>query len=205
MKVRDLLQALGDIDDRYLIEQYEPIRGEKNIKGNENIFRKEVIIMDRKILNLVAIVAFLIVMLSIGISSMNKNSESDIVERIQINNPITEVNSIDEMKNYLGFDVPLLDKEVESYIVIGDDDYAAHARIIYKDGTQFNMEEGNSNVSGIYGGTVIKEEIINNIKVTFYSYESIVYANWTKDGYSYSYQSDNSDIDEEELNILLNY
>jgi len=111
------------------------------------------------------------------------------------------------MKKYLGFDVPVLNKEVENYLVIGDDNYATHARIIYKDGTEFNMEKGLSDVSGIYGATLVKEEKIDNVNVKFYKYEfentKNNYIIWEINGFSYSYSNDNNEITENEVTELI--
>lgn len=140
MKVKDLVRALGDIDDKYIVEIDEPIKKEKRSAFQNNVkkvnFRNEVIIMDRKILEIAAIVILVVVIFSVGMINKSKNGgESSSTELVQIANPITEVKSKEEMKKYLGFDVPVLNKEVESYIVIGEGKYATHARVIYKDGS----------------------------------------------------------------------
>ena len=108
---------------------------------------------------------------------------------IQIVNPLTEVKSLEEMKKYLGYDVPTIkDKKITSYIVIGEGKYATHARIVYEDESSFEMEKGtNKDVSGIYGGKLNKKETINNYKVSIYTMEDIIYATWSDPNYSYSY------------------
>lgn len=113
-------------------------------------------------------------------------------ELVQVANPLMEVNSVDEMEKYLDFKVPALDKEVEAYIVIVDENnYPKTARIEYKDGSTFNMEYGSNDVSGIFGGTLEKTEEINKTDVKFYTYtddssNEVEYAIWEKDGFSYS-------------------
>ena len=107
------------------------------------------------------------------------------------------------MQKYLGFEVPIIvDKEVEKYVVIGKDKRATHARVIYKDKSEFNMEKGDSDVSGIYGGTKIKDESIGGVKVIINKYEDTIYALWIYDGFSFSYSKVNSN--ENELNIDIN-
>lgn len=207
MKVKDLLRALGDIDDKYLIEKYETIKERRSPKVDNNVkkvdFRKgKIITLGRGSLG-VATIAILAVII-VSMSMINKREgEGQISDLIQIANPITEVESIEEMKKYLGFDVPVLEKNVEAYIVIGEDKYATHARIMYQDDTKFEMEKGNSDVSGIYGGIPEKEEIINNIKVQFYSFENTKYVIWSKNGYSYSYSNSNGEVSKTELEKLL--
>jgi hypothetical protein len=102
------------------------------------------------------------------------------------------------MSKYLGYNVPIIkNKEVSSYIVIGEDKYAEHARIIYKDNSQFEMEKGtNKDVSGIYGGKLKQKETINNYEVSMYTMEDILYATWSDSNYSYSYSIGSGNIEE---------
>lgn len=115
-------------------------------------------------------------------------------KKLKIANPLTEVSNVEEMQKYLGFKVPLIAaKEVNRYIVIGKDKYANHARIIYKDNSQFDMEKGDSDVSGIYGGEEIKKESIGGSNITIYKYEDTIYALWKDREFSYSYAMLNQD------------
>ena len=107
-------------------------------------------------------------------------------EFVQVVNPIVEVGSLNEMEEKLDFKVPALDKEAETYIVLVIDGYPAQARIKYADGSEFDMKYGSGDVSGIYGGELVKEENIEGTKVSFMKYEDISYAIWEKDGFSYS-------------------
>lgn len=198
MKVKELLQALGDIDDKYLAEEYVSV-SKKAENEKENFKRKEVIVMSKKILSIAAVLIIAVVIIGVGVINKNNNGKIAVTDLLQIANPITELDSEEEMKKYLGFDVPVLDKEVESYIVIGEDKYATHARIIYKDGTVFEMEKGDKDVSGIYGATLEKEETISDIKVSFYSLEELKYATWENNGFSYSYSNSNGNVDVSEI------
>ena len=116
-------------------------------------------------------------------------------EFVQVVNPLMQVNSVEEMEEYLDFSVPVLDKEVENYIVLVIDGYPTQARIRYHDGGSFDMKHGSGDVSGIYGGSLVKEENINGTKVSFMNYEDINYAIWEKDGFTYSL-SGNDDLNE---------
>lgn len=130
----------------------------------------------------------------VGVFIFNKNQNDG--ELVQIKNPLTEVKNQEEMKKYLGFDVPIInDKEVESYIVIGDDKYAEQGRIIYNDGSEFDMAKGKKDVSGIYGENLKQKEIINNNEVSIFTMENIIYATWNDSKYSYSYSVKNSNIE----------
>ena len=114
-------------------------------------------------------------------------------EFVKVVNPIMEVNSLEEMEEYLDFSVPVLEKDVESYIVLVIDGYPTQARIKYQDGMNFDMKHGSGDVSGIYGGILVKEETIEGIKVSFMCYEDINYAIWENKGFTYSL-SGNEDL-----------
>lgn len=145
------------------------------------------------------IISLIIIALVLGIIFLFKKSSEKLM---RIENPITEVKGLNEMKKYLGFDVPSLNKSVKKYYVIGDTDYAMHARIIYYDDTQFEMEKGITDVSGIFGGVLEKEEVIEGINVKYYSYEDTKYIIWSNNDYSYSY-SDYDSLDNDEVLSLI--
>lgn len=135
-----------------------------------------------------------------GILLHNVSSGRPDPEYLQIANPLLEVASEEEMEKYLDFDVPVLEKEVDAYIVIVLDDYPEIGRIIYKDGGIFDMKYGTGDISGIYGGVFIKEEMINHVKISFYQYEDIRYALWETGGFTYCL-SGGDDL-EKEINVL---
>ena len=83
-------------------------------------------------------------------------------DRVQIASPILGVESVEEMERTLDFPVPVLDKAVDAYIVLVIDGYPESARIQYADQTTFNMKYGSGDISGIYGGTLEKEEESND-------------------------------------------
>ena len=107
------------------------------------------------------------------------------------------------MNQYLGFTIPVMNKKVEKYIVIGEGKYATHARIIYQDQTEFDMEKGESDVSGIYGGEKLDEKEINKIKIIFYKKDETRYVTYSTDMYSYSYSKEKEDITDKEIEELL--
>ena len=131
------------------------------------------------------------------------NKDVNREDILEIANPLTVVSNTSEMRDYLGYEVPVIaDKEVDKYIVIGKDKKATHARIIYKDKSEFDMEEGSLDVSGIYGGKKLKEESIGGTTVILNTYEDTIYATWTYKDYSYSYSMLNSD--ENNINLEIN-
>lgn len=177
MKKEDLYTAIGDIDDSYIVE------AKRNMK-----------VKSKKSYKIWGTIAACFCLLAFGGAMLNANFATDTKphpEYVQVTNPIMEVDSVKEMEKYLDYDVPVLDKEVETYIVIVDGNYPQSARIEYKDGSTFNMKYGSEDVSGIFGGKLEKKEQINKTDVSFYSYEdenskTVNYAIWEKDGFSYS-------------------
>ena len=141
------------------------------------------------------IMCLFVILLILGGIFLFKRWNDDL---IHIENPITEVKGLNEMKNYLGYDVPSLKKSVKKYYVIGDTDFAMHARIVYYDDTQFDMERGITDVIGIFGGVFEKEEEIEGIMVKYYSYEDTKYIIWSNNDFSYSY-SDYDYLDNDEV------
>ncbi len=105
---------------------------------------------------------------------------------VQMGNPLVEVASASEMEEKLGHSVPVLDKEVETYIVLVIDGKADTGRIHYKDGSLFNIKKGSGDISGIYGGTLESEQAIGGVTVSFYRYEGQSYAIWADGGFTYS-------------------
>ena len=123
-------------------------------------------------------------------NSGNVTPDPDLV---QIPNPIITVTSVEEMENYLDFDVPVLDKEVESYSVLIEDSYPTMGQIDYADGSEFRIQYGSGDISGIHGGTLEKSENIDGVKVEHYKYENTTYAIWEQNGFTFSYVYTNSE------------
>ena len=107
-------------------------------------------------------------------------------EFVQVFNPMMEVSSVKEMEEYLDFSIPVLDKEVDRYIVLVIDGYPTMGRIYYTDGGVFSIQYGTGDISGIYGGSLEKTEPVNGVKVSYYTYEATRYALWETNGFTYS-------------------
>lgn len=178
MTNEDLYKAIGDIDDSYIMGA-----------------KKTMKVKSKRSYKIWGTIAACFCLVAFGAALINYNANLPTKpqpELVQVANPIMVVNSVDEMEKYLDFKVPVLDKEVEAYIVIVDENnYPKTARIEYKDGSTFNMEYGSNDVSGIFGGKIEKAEKINKADVKFYTYtddssNKVEYAIWEKDGFSYS-------------------
>ena len=176
MTSEDLYKAIGDVDDSYIMGA-----------------KKTMKVKSKRSYKIWGTIAACFCLVAFGAALINYNANLPTKpqpELVQVANPIMVVNSVDEMEKYLDFKVPALDKEVEAYIVIVDENnYPKTARIEYKDGSTFNMEYGSNDVSGIFGGKLEKTEKINKADVKFYTDDSsneVEYAIWEKDGFSYS-------------------
>ena len=178
MTNENLYKAIGDIDDSYIMGA-----------------KKTMKVKSKRSYKIWGTIAACFCLVAFGAAMINYNANLPTKPQpklVQVANPLMEVNSVDEMEKYLDFKVPTLNKEVEVYIVIVDENnYPKTARIEYKDGSTFNMEYGSKDVSGILGGTLEKTEEINKADVKFYTYtddgsNEVEYAIWEKDGFSYS-------------------
>ena len=105
-------------------------------------------------------------------------------ERVRVVNPMMQVESLAEMEGYLDYAVPVLEKEVEKFIVLVIDGYPQIGRVVYADGGEFRIRYGTGDISGIYGGTEEKTEEIQGVTVTFLIYDQIRYAIWEKAGFT---------------------
>ena len=143
-----------------------------------------------------AMAACLCVVLASVFAFTYQRSNPPHPEQLQTPNPLMEVTSVSEMERYLDFRVPVLDKDVEAYIVIVDDSYPTLGRIMYADGSIFNMEYGTGDISGIYGGELVKTETFGKVEVSFFTYTGvedgeISYATWEHGGFTYSLSEKN--------------
>lgn len=121
----------------------------------------------------------------------NGNSAVPNPDYVQIPNPIVEVATVDEMEQYLDFDVPVLNKEAASYSVLVLDNHPTMGQIDYADGSTFRMQYGSGDISGIYGGTLEESREIDGVEVRYYQYADqyaeTTYAIWEQNGFTFSY------------------
>ena len=160
-------------------------------------------IMKRLIIIIVFCVCMMFAAIAMFIGGSKQQDSTKKAKRLEIPNPLTEVKSLSEMNKYLGYTIPVMNKKVEKYIVIGEGKYATHARIIYEDQSEFDMEKGSDDVSGIYGASIIEEKEIKKVKVTFHKKDETRYVTYTTDMYSYSYSKEGNDITTKEVEELL--
>lgn len=115
----------------------------------------------------------------------------------QMDNIVINVASVSEMEEHLGFDVPILDKDVNSYFVM--DTNPPMGQVYYADGSEFRIQRSSGDISGIYGGALKETKDIDGVAVGFYkSTDAITYAIWEHNGFSFSYvytNNGNADIE----------
>ena len=184
MKKEDFYNTLNNIEDKYIQEAKT-----KTAKPIWFKYRKAICAMAACLC-----IVFASVFFSFGSSKPHP-------EMVQIPNPLLEVSSLDEMEQYLDFKVPVLNKEIASYIVLVEDNYPTMARITYADGSTFNKQYGSGDISGIYGGDYAKTENVKNVEVDFYTYTAedgtiASYAVWENDGFAYSLANENATFEQ---------
>lgn len=174
MNSQKFSEAMSELDTRYVDEA---IRYQKKKVHKKPVWFK-----------LGAMAACLCLMFVGGIMFIqNRGKHVPNPELVQIPNPFITVTSVEEMEEYLDFDVPVLDKEVESYSVLVVDNYPTMGQINYTDGSEFRMEYGSGDISGIYGGALEESRDIEGVNVEYYKYTDITYAIWEQDGFTFSY------------------
>lgn len=212
------LDAFGDIDDEFLLEEYDNYNKSKKIIRFEKYLKKA----QKNHKKFISIASVSIIAIAIGVVFFNQktNTLDNIVLKEDGNefmndennkvsgfdskkNLLKEVSSIKKMESDLGFTVPVLDKEVDKYFVIGEKNRDKQGRIIYKDGTEFDIAKGDKDKIGIPDGKFLKTEAIQGVNISYYSADSINYVIWSNKGYSYSYQNIYGKIDKAELNKLI--
>lgn len=171
MKKEEFCEVLGNINESYVKEAREDRIAKKPgwIKWG-------------------AVAACLCLLVAGGVVfTSNSGNAAPDPDLVQIPNPIITVTSVEEMENYLDFDVPVLDKKVASYSVLLEDSYPTMGQIDYADGSEFRMQYGQGDISGIHGGTLEESRNIDGVKVEYYKYENTAYAIWEQNGFTFSY------------------
>lgn len=189
MNTRKFSEAMGEIDNQYIQEavEYQGKRAQKKSRW----------------IQWGALAACLCLLCAGGIM-LHQNSTSGIPDPapVQIANPILKVESVEDMEAYLDFDVPVLDKEIASYSIFVEDSYPTMGQITYADGSEFRMQYGSGDISGIFGGTLVEQKEVGGVTVSYYQYEDATYAIWEHNGFTFSYRYTASNIDSE-LEVIL--
>lgn len=171
MKKEEFCEVLGDINENYVKEAWADRKAKKPSWMKWGAM------------------AACLCLLAVGGIMFAPNHENTVPDPdlVQIPNPILTVTSVEEMEDYLDFDVPVLDKEVAAYTVLIENGYPTMGQIDYADGSEFRMQYGSGDISGIYGGTLEKIEQVDEINVSYYQYENTAYAIWEQNGFTFSY------------------
>ena len=176
MNLKQFLDAMGAVDDKYVSET---LNYKKKIK--KPIWIKWG-----------SLAACFCAVLALGMLNLNTNiNKKPNPEMVQVTNPVIEVNSAEEMKDYLDFSVPVLEKNVETYSVIVEDDYPTIGQIDYTDGSEYRIQYGSGDISGICGGVLADTKKVGEVEVSYYTFDrvdsKVTYAIWEEDNYTFSY------------------
>lgn len=177
MNSKNFSEAMNELDSKYVDEA---INYKKKVKQSVWI-------------RWGAMAACLCLLIVGGVMFTHNNSNIPNPELVQIPNPIITVTTVEEMEKYLDFTVPVLEKEVESYSVIVMDSYPSIGQVDYADGSEFRIQYGNGDISGIYGGTLEESSEIDGVNVEYYKYtdsstnSDITYAIWEQNHFTFSY------------------
>ena len=106
---------------------------------------------------------------------------------VQIPNPMLPAASVEEMEEILDFDIPVLEKEIASCFVFVEDGYPVMGQVSYADGSEFRMQYGSGDISGIYGGVLEESRDVDGVTVEYCRYGDTAYALWEKGGFTFSY------------------
>ena len=187
MKKINLLDILGLTDNEMLNRAIETDNAEK---------LKEIKILEKRkkyfgIFRFASILAGGIAVFVIGIVLFNNN----INDNVLIPNPMTKVESINELEKYIDIDLTKFKfKEIKEMYKFEDDTLI---QITYNDDSTMRISKGQDDNSGIYGATLKENKKINDINVEIYEFNDITYAVWKdeKNSCVFSYvASDNEDI-----------
>ncbi len=176
MNLKQFSDAMGAVDDKYVSET---LNYKKKIKKPVRI-------------KWGSLAACFCAVLALGMLTLNNIiDKTPNPNTVQIANPIIEVNSAEEMKDYLDFSVPILEKQVETYSVIVADDYPSTGQIYYTDGSEYRIQYGSGDISGIYDGVLADTKKVGDAEVSYYTFDGVdskvTYAIWEEDGYTFSY------------------
>lgn len=216
MKKYKLLDEMNKIDDKVLDKVIDIDNEEKldlvKRKEKKEFFENNFKYLFAGCACTCAFVFGIIMLTRNGDKNMESYQERDTTKIV---NPITEVGSVSEIEKIIDLSVPVLDKEVDSYIVINDTNENTFSvtsestsennkigRILYSDNSVFSIGR-NNNVSGMFGGSLIKTITINNIKVELYDLEGVKYAEWNNKDIYYSYTANSEENIEEVLEHLI--
>ena len=187
MKADKFTEAVGGIDENIIAQAINTDSAEKL----EKLVRAEKM---RKVRGCVKIVAAIAACICIAFTSAtmmrDPSEERNFPGNVMISNPITYVDSYDEMEKYLGYSVPVLkEKTPESYVIFASDGRAESGKVQYSDGSELKTMRGSADISGIFGAKLLGDINISGVTVHYSSFESTVYSVWSIGGYSYCYST----------------
>lgn len=185
MKADKFTEAVGGIDETVVAEAIET----DSAKKLDALIRKEKMRKARAIIRSVAAVAACICIAFTTAFVLRKpGGDPDNPGNVMVSNPMTYVDSYDEMEKYLGYSVPeLKEKTPESYVIFASNGKVESGKVEYTDGSSLKVMRGSGDISGIFGGKLTGDREILSVTVHYYTFEGYAYSVWTDNGYSYCY------------------
>lgn len=179
MQKVNLNDVIGHLDDKIIEKAIETDNAQK-LKELKKIEKKKGRVHILKCFSIFSSCAAVFVL---GVIILNNRPISD--DNVLIPNPVTEISNLSELSSYLGLDVTKLDiKPIEEiYIFSGE----TLGEIKYQDNSALRIGVENNDISGTYGGTLVEEISIKDIKIQIKKMENTNYATWKNNNYSYSY------------------
>lgn len=180
MKKINLLEVIGSIDDE-LIEKTIETNNKEKLKELKTLEKK------KKYSYLLKYTSMLAGGLALFLFTFTLFTTSIKDNELHYQNPIIEVETLEELETFIGFDLSKYQiKEIDTFIKYPDTNMV---EIKYQDGSSIRISKEKSDNSGINGSTFKEEQKIHDVTVQIYTLEeeNLVYANWQKDDYSYSY------------------
>ncbi len=201
MKNISLPEATDKIDDAYIERAIEIDSAEKLRQAMFTERMKKTRLMTRRLATAAACLCIVTAgMLMLRRTSVDNPAEVSEPGNVMMGNPITDVESYDELERYMGYKVPRLEfKTTETLSVISYEGEPKKAKMVFTDGSQLLMMKGTGDISGIFGATLettvtvgVVPVYIGVVPVYMYRFDSVHYAVWSYKGYSYCYIVNNA-------------
>lgn len=190
MQKVNLNDVIGRVDDQLLEKALETDSTSKLMELKKMAKKKE----RSRLFQYISLFSSCLAIFILGMTWYQNHLPSSNNE-VLVPNPLIDVSNLNDLSTYLGLNVTNMDfKTIENINTFRGETLG---EIKYQDGSTLRIGAGVEDISGIYGGTLVEEITIHDIKVQIKKYEEINYATWTNKNYSYSYiKSDKENIKE---------
>ena len=143
---------------------------------------------NNKILMCLVVLFALIIGVVVFVNRNNIDEPEEGGALVAVPNSSVNVDSVEEMQQYLGFVPNVLSKDVTSYLVV-DNGSSPIGRIVYLDGSTYSISKKNGNISDISGGEEEEKRVVNGVSVSIYRVDDTRYTYWEDEKYSYAFSA----------------